>query len=139
MHRYVRGALVALIIFLLGVLPFLHFRAVYGHGKRLREVTPGLVYRSGQMTAEGFADAVRRLGIHAVINLQEDFPDPDLDQSFLDRHTVRESDLCRQLGVRFVSISPDLVAKRHAPGERPRAIDEFLAVMDDRSRRRWQR
>jgi protein-tyrosine phosphatase len=42
---------------------------------------------------------------------------------------VRESEVCRQLGVRFVQLAPDLVS-RHDKGQRPLAIDQFLAVMD---------
>jgi protein-tyrosine phosphatase len=122
---------VALVVGIVGVAPVVFYRAVYAHDKRLREVVPGLVYRSGQLTAEGFADVVPKLGIKTIINLQDDFPDPDLDSSFFDRRTIKESDLCRQLGVRYVLIAPDLVWRSHVGIDRPQAIDQFLAVMDD--------
>ncbi len=131
MDRILRWTVLALIVGIVGVAPFLFFRAVYGHNKRLREVTPGLVYRSGQLTAEGFTDAMEQLHLKTIINLQDDFPDPDLSLSFLDRRTIKESDLCRQLGVRYVFIGPDLTWRKRVGIARPEAIEQFLAVMDD--------
>src|SRR5262249_48160148 len=122
---------VALVIGIVGLAPVLFYRSVYAHDKRLREVVPGLVYRSGQLTVEGFTDAVAQLGIKTIINLQDDFPDPDLETSFLDRRTLKESELCRRLGVRYVFIGPDLVWRKRVGVDRPEAIDQFLAVMDD--------
>src|SRR5207244_9688071 len=107
--RTLQWALVALVIGIVGVAPVLFYRSVYGRDKRLREGAPGLVYRSGQLTADGFAEVVARLGIKTIINLQDDFPDPDLEAGFLDRRTLKESALCRRLGVRYVFIGPDLV------------------------------
>jgi hypothetical protein len=83
------------------------------------------------MTAEGFADAFARLGIRTVINVQDDFPDPDLDQSFLSRRPVRESEWCARHGVRFVSLAPDLISRRHSGSSHPAAIDQFLSILDD--------
>ena len=115
---------------LVGV-PFVHFRAVYAHGKRLREVTPGRVYRSGQLTADGFADACTRYGIRTVVNLQDEYPDPEVARSFWSGRTVKESELCRRLGVRYVFIQPDLVARKLVPARRPAAIDQLLELLDD--------
>ncbi|HZT79415.1 MAG TPA: dual specificity protein phosphatase family protein [Gemmataceae bacterium] len=131
MPRFIPWLLAAGIVGLIAVLPIVHYRAAYAEGKRLREVTPGLVYRSGQMTADGFADAVRRYGIRTVINLQDEYPDPDVQLAFLSRQTVKESDLCAGLGVRYVFLPPDLISRRRVPRERPEAIDRFLAIMDD--------
>jgi protein tyrosine/serine phosphatase len=108
-----------------------YFRVEYTHGKRLREVDPGRVFRGGQMTVEGFTDAIRQHGIRTVINFQDEYPDPALRQSYLNAHTTPESELCRRLGVRYVFIAPDVVRHRDVPKRRPRAIEEFLAVMDD--------
>lgn len=126
--RWVFGLAIAA---LLTVAPFVHYRETYGERKRLREVTPGVLYRSGQMTGEGFAKAVSRFGIRTVINLQDDYPDPRIEQSFLHRTTTKESDLCKQIGVRYVQISPDLIPRRLIPAQRPAAIDQLLAVLDD--------
>jgi hypothetical protein len=59
------------ITFLLTVVPFVYYRYEYTYGKRLREVVPGQIYRSGQMTAPGFAEAVERFHFRTIINLQD--------------------------------------------------------------------
>lgn len=109
---------------------YVYFRAGYAHSKRLREVEPGRFYRSGQMTAAGFADAVKRFGIRTIINVQDDNTDPDINESFLGSTTVKESELCRRLGVKYVSLSPDLQPRNTPGGPRPKVIDEFLELMD---------
>jgi hypothetical protein len=126
-----RSLLIAGILALVVVLPALQFRYVYAHNKRLREVEPGKVYRSGQMTAEGFADAVKQLHLRTIINLQDDHPDPSLDRCFFGGGTIKESELCRQLGVRYIVIAPDLISRLKTPEQRPAAIDQFLQVLDD--------
>jgi len=129
--RWLRWGLVAFIAGLLTVAPFLYYRYVYTHSKRLREVVPGLVYRSGQMTAPGFRDAIRRYGIRTVLNLQDDNVDPDIALGYFTGETMRESDLCKEMGVHYVLIAPDLVHPHFSPAKKPKAIDEFLAFMDD--------
>jgi protein tyrosine phosphatase (PTP) superfamily phosphohydrolase (DUF442 family) len=131
MNRPVRWILsVGLIALMFGV-PIVYFRAEYAHHKRLRVVKADVLYRSGQMTAEGFRDAVARFGIRTIINCQNEFPDPDLPLTFWLRQTVRESELCRDLGVRYIHLDPDLVPNRCDPGARPEAIDQFLSIVDD--------
>lgn len=127
----VRWTLAAVIVVLIGVAPYVYYRAGYTNYKRLRQVTPGVLYRSGQMTVEGFRDAVKRYGIRTVVNLQNEYSDPEVWLSFSDRRTIRESELCRQLGVRYVHIAPDLIDRQLVGVRRPEAIDQFLAVMDD--------
>src|SRR5262249_18592882 len=127
MERIVRWALIALTVSIVGVAPVVFYRAVYSHDKRLREVAPGLVYRSGQLTAQGFIDACRSLNIKTIINLQDDFPDPDLSYRFLDWRTIKESELCRMIGVKYVFIGPDLTWRQRVGKDRPEAIEQFLA------------
>jgi hypothetical protein len=131
--RWLMG--IALATLLIAV-PFVHFRAEYAHHKRLRVVTPDVLYRSGQMTAEGFRDAVARYRFRTIVNCQNedyqnDFSDPNLAISFWDRRTIRESELCNELGVRYVHLDPDLCSERTDFTARPRAIDQFLAIVDD--------
>jgi tyrosine-protein phosphatase SIW14 len=128
-----RWGLTGLVILIIGAVPVVFYRMVYNHSRRLREVVPGHVYRSGQLTAQGFADAVHRLGIRTFINLQDDFPDPNIRESFWNNRGIKESDLCRLLGVRFVLIEPDLVSRFSVPTARPAAIERFLQLMDDPS------
>jgi hypothetical protein len=126
-----RWALAAAFVVGVAAAPVVYFRSLYAHSKRLREIVPGRVYRSGQLTAEGFADAVARFHLRTIVNVQDDFPDPDLDLSFTDGRTVKESELCERLGVRYVHLAPDLVSRRLAAKVPPRVIGQFLAVMDD--------
>lgn len=127
-YRWIAGAaLLAVIV----AVPAVTYRDRYAHAKRLREVAAGKLYRSGQLTADGFRDAVRRLGIRTVVNAQNEFPDPQLPANYFDRRATPEQELCRNLGVRYVHLSPDLVPDRLAPDARPAVIDQFLAVVDD--------
>ena len=131
MSRVATLGLSAAVALLVVVWPVVEYRCVYAYSKRLREIEPGRVYRSGEMTADGFADAVARYKIRTVLNLQDDFPDPDVRETCWDGDTVKESEMCKRLGVRYVLIKPDLVSRRSVPLERPAAIDEFLGLMDD--------
>jgi hypothetical protein len=126
--RWTMGLTIALLVI---VVPVVHFRWVYTHSKRLREVEPGVLYRGGEMTAPGFADAVDLYHLRTIINLQDEYPDPDLAKGYFGGGTVKESELCRQLGVRYVYIPPDLIPRREVPEHRPAAIDRFLNLMDD--------
>jgi tyrosine-protein phosphatase SIW14 len=119
------AGIIALIAFAIGA-PTWYYRAKYDHTKRLREVEPGKVYRSGQLTSKGFREAVRLHGFKTVINVQNEEPDPKLRGE--DR---TEKEVCQELGVKYVFISPDLLERNRIPKERPQAIDEFLKVMDD--------
>jgi hypothetical protein len=123
----------ALAVLVFGLGPFVLFRSAYAHGKRLREIVPGRLYRSGQMTVEGFAEAVERCQLRTIINVQDDVPDPNVCMSYFNRRTIKESEMCRRLGVRYVQLSPDLVSRRLVPQKRPQAIDSFLALMDQES------
>ena len=126
--RWVMGLSIAAMVV---VVPIVHFRAVYDHGRRLREVKAGVLYRSGCLTAEGFKDTVQRLGIKTIVNLQDEFIDPPVRVSYLNTSTVSEVQLCKEMGVHYVYLPPDLIARRKVGKERPKAIDDFLALMDN--------
>src|SRR5436190_1001798 len=93
--------------------PTLGYRDWYAHNKRLREVTEGKFYRAGQLTADGLDGAITRLGIHTVINVQDEYPDPSMDQSYWNRHQVSEKALCDRREVRYVYLAPDLCSERN--------------------------
>jgi protein tyrosine/serine phosphatase len=130
-----RWALALSMALMLVVVPFIYYRCAYDYGKRFREVTPGVFYRSGQMTEEGFADYLQRYGIRTVINAQDEYPDPDIERSYWDRHTVKESQLCQRLGVQYIFLAPNLICRKKVPEERPAAIERFLAILDDPANR----
>ncbi len=85
--QWVFGLTIAALV--IGV-PIVRYRAVYDHARRLREVDPGILYRSGCLTADGFADAVKRYGIKTIVNLQDEFPDPEVRNSYFDLRTTPE-------------------------------------------------
>jgi protein tyrosine phosphatase (PTP) superfamily phosphohydrolase (DUF442 family) len=128
-----RWLLIVGIVALIAVVPVVCYRDVYAHNKRLREVDPGKFYRCGQLTADGFREAVARYHIRTVINVQDEYPDPDVEVCFFSAETVKESDLCKKLGVRYVYMPPDLIPRHLIPEQRPEAIDKFLSLMDDTS------
>jgi tyrosine-protein phosphatase SIW14 len=135
MGAAVRYCLIASVLTVVVGIPFVDSRAEYAHHKRLREVDPGILYRSGQMTAGGFRDAVALTGAHTIINCQNEFPDPDLPLTFFNRKTIHEAALCHELERRYIHLDPDLCANRTDPGARPVVIDEFLSLMDDPANR----
>src|SRR5207244_2816553 len=85
MRGALRWALGLGIAVLVTVVPIVFFRYEYTTSKRFREIAPGALYRGGQMSADGFVAVFARYGIRTVINVQDDYPDPDLWLSFFDR------------------------------------------------------
>jgi tyrosine-protein phosphatase SIW14 len=128
---WLRWTMAGAIALFITVVPIVRYRWVYRHSKRLREITPGLVYRSGWLSAPGFEEAIRTLKIHTVINLMEDEEDPVLFKSYFFGGGIRESELCKQLRVRYVLLKPDLLLPNQVPAEQPKAIAAFLRLMDD--------
>jgi hypothetical protein len=128
--RWVLGAVVPVVV--IGP-PVALYRAQYVHAKRLREVEPGRVYRSGQMTEAGFREAVEKYGIRTVVNLQHEQPDPMLIDRWMGRPTLRESELCEQLGVRYVLLKPDILPPDNTLDTPPPVVAEWLALLDDES------
>lgn len=127
----VRTILIAALVGILGVAPVVCFRCVYDTHKRLRIVEDGRVYRSGQMTADGFTDAVKRYHLRTIVNVQDEVPDPDIGLSFWSRRSIKESELCRRLGVQYVHLKPILIARHLVPKQRPPVIEDLLEILDD--------
>ena len=133
MTRILRGLLIVGLGIILFAVPLLYYRAYYANHKRFRTVAKGKLYRSGQLTQDGFVDAVRRYNIKTVINLQEEpgFKDPAVYKNYFNHSTIAESQLCKKLGVRYEQISLDLHPPRQFPSKRPKAIQQYLTLMDD--------
>lgn len=128
--RWVLGVLVAAVV--LGV-PAAYYRSDYTNRKRFRVVTPGMFYRSGQFTASGLRDIIRGRGIRTVVNLQEENTDPYMPEEWLSRPHVRETEVCRELGVNYYTLfgGEAMTPDEFAAGKRPQAIDQFLRILDD--------
>lgn len=111
--------------------PVALYRAQYVHAKRFREVEPGRLYRSGQMTAAGFRETVERFHIKTVVNLQHEEPDPLLADHWLGKGKIRESELCKQLSVNYKLLTPDLLGPNNTLDKEPPAVKEWLDLLDD--------
>jgi tyrosine-protein phosphatase SIW14 len=126
--RWVAGAALAAMLF---YVPFLYYRYVWEHAKRLRPIEEGRVYRSGCLSADGFRDAIEKLRIKTVISFWDEDPDPTLHANRFNHTSIKESDLCKSMGVDYRFIYVQLLSDDRAGKDRPPAIDEFLKVMDD--------
>jgi tyrosine-protein phosphatase SIW14 len=111
--------------------PVALYRAQYVHAKRFREVDPGKLYRSGQMTAAGFRETIERYDIKTVVNLQHEQPDPLLPENWLGKGKVHESELCQQLGVRYVLLKPDILPPNNTVDKEPPVVREWLDLLKD--------
>lgn len=90
--------------------------------RNFRVVTPGQVYRSGQLSPEGLEQIAREYGIRTVISFR------DQDGSRSDP-SQWEEEYCRAQGIRFVRIRmlPWWAAEGTPPAQR--AAAEFLDVL----------
>lgn len=111
--------------------PVALYRAQYIHAKRFREVEPGKLYRSGQMTAAGLREIVEQHNIKTVVNLQHEEPDPLLPERWLGKGYVRESALCEQLGVKYVLLRPDILPPGNTVDKEPPVVAEWLSLLKD--------
>ncbi|MFO0805295.1 MAG: tyrosine-protein phosphatase [Gemmataceae bacterium] len=131
MRRWVLRALAVAVAGVVAGPPFLLYRAQYATAKRFREVAPGRFYRSGQMNASGFRDAIERYRIRTVVNLQHENPDPHLSDTWLGKPVIHEKELCEQLNVRYVLMTPDILPVPNDLTQTPPAVEEFLRLLDD--------
>lgn len=107
--------------------PYLYYRYTLEHAKRLRPIVEGRFYRSGCLTADGFREAIRKHQIKTVINLMEENPDPDLPYNRFRFGSVKESELCKEMGVDFHFI----YVETNEPGALSQpTVDKFLKLMD---------
>ncbi len=133
MRRLLYTALAVAVAGVVAAPPLLLYRAQYATAKRLREVTPGRFYRSGQMNAAGFRYAIDRFQIKTVVNLQHENTDPYLPEEWLGKPVIHEKELCEQLNVRYVLLTPDILPEPNDVTKTPPAVIEFLKLLDDES------
>jgi protein tyrosine/serine phosphatase len=113
--------------------PLVLYRAQYIHAKRFREVDPGRLYRSGQMTANGFREAIETYRIKTVVNLQHEQPDPLLPDAWMGKGKVHESALCERLGARYVLLTPDVLPPGNKLEDEPPAVKQWLELLEKES------
>jgi len=126
--RYALGVSVVAVAL---VPPVALYRAQYIHAKRFREVEPGKLYRSGQMTAAGFRETIERYNIKTVVNLQHEQPDPLLPEHWMGKGHIHESALCQQLGVKYVLLTPDIFPPGNTVDKEPPVVSEWLGLLKD--------
>lgn len=135
MRHVVRWMLAVVVVATVVVPPFVLYRAEYVTSKRLREVTEGRFYRSGQMTAAGFREAIERYKIKTVINLQHENENPELCETWVGNWfggpKTPEKEVCRQLNVRYELIKPDMLPTPNDLTKQPPAVADFLEILDD--------
>lgn len=126
-----RAAIVGLVLAAgVALVPALHRRERTVGFRNFRVVTPGVLYRSGQMTPAGFARVAREYEVGTVVSLRETKDDSGtLADQF-------EEDYCRANGIGFHRLAPadwepvDGVV----PGDRN--VRAFLAILDAPTTRR---
>lgn len=124
------GPGVALALVVAGA-PYLYYRITFEYQKRLRIVTPGKMYRSGCMTAQGLDAAIKTYGIRTVINLMEEAPDPDLHSHYFAPARVKERAVVERNGARYIALTVTYLPRSQAHTERPATIERYLEILDD--------
>jgi len=124
-----------LLVAIVAGVPLLSGRLHYDQFKRLRVVADHRLYRSGQLTADGFRQAHHKYAFKTVVNLQEEAEavDPIIPKSPLDKSKTTESEVCRELGIDFVPLRGG-VLDRDGSGGRPELVDAIFEIFDDDDR-----
>ncbi len=118
------------IFFFIVFAPYQYYRYMREHSKRFRTIEEGRVYRSGCLTADGFREHITKHKIKSVITLWDEDPDPNLPNDRFSFNTIKESELCKELGVNYKFIFVKLNHNDQDPAYPPQAGTEFLAVLD---------
>ena len=137
MAKYLGWILGGILAVLVIGMPIAEWRLTYVQSKRMRVVSEGKLYRSGQMLADGFRAAHREHQFKSIVNLQdkeiataEDERDPRLAKSYFVNSKLRESEVAAELGVKFFQLD-GAALNTDGTGGRPKLLDDFLAVTDD--------
>jgi protein tyrosine/serine phosphatase len=122
--RYVLSALFALA--LIGA-PYWYHELHEARFRNFRVVTPGVLYRSGQLDAAGFRRIVEEHGIRTVVNLRERNRSgtgaPD-----------EEEDYCADRGIVFVRIGVLPWRGRNSSPPALQPVRQFLEIMQNPAR-----
>jgi protein tyrosine/serine phosphatase len=99
-YRAFTAMITGLLIATLVVIPGLHWREQSSRFRNFHVVEAGKLYRSGQMSPDGFARVVRDYGIRTVISLRDTI---DERGTFADQF---EADLCQKQGLTHHRVGP---------------------------------
>jgi tyrosine-protein phosphatase SIW14 len=127
-----------LVIAILVGLPIGHYRTNFNQYRRLRVVTDGRVYRSGQMRGDGFVRAIQKYQIRTVLNLQssdddgnlvQDWADPVISASALGGPKRKESEIVTEAGAKYIQIDCNTIDQT-GPNGYATILDDVYAVFD---------
>jgi protein tyrosine phosphatase (PTP) superfamily phosphohydrolase (DUF442 family) len=130
-NYWVRWGMGCALALFMTVVTYVYFRISYTYQKRFRVVAHGKMYRSGCMTANGLAAAIKAHKIRTVINLMEEAPDPLLHPHFFAPASVKESEVVEKAGARYVTMVVKYLPPNQARLERPETIERYLEVLDN--------
>jgi protein tyrosine/serine phosphatase len=94
--------------------------------RNVRTVTPGVLYRSGQLSQSGLERMIHDYGIRTVVSLRDTYVEgvnpPD----------AAEADFCKSLDIKHIRITPrSWWPEYEGPPPAEQGITTFLKVMDD--------
>jgi tyrosine-protein phosphatase SIW14 len=102
--------------------------------RNIRVVTPGVLYRSGQLSQSGLQRLIHDYGIHTVISLRDSGRTTDVEGA--PPPDAAEADYCRSLDINHVRITPKSWWPEYdGPPPAEQGIAKFLKVMDDPANR----
>lgn len=124
MNRWLRIAIcTAYAVFLLYA-PYWYYRFTRKEFRGFREVTPNVLYRSGQFTPNGLAQLVHQYGFRTIITLRA--PDrPDM---------AWEEEFCSTNGIEFVRLPAREWWAKDGPAPADAIVKKFFKVVKDPER-----
>jgi protein tyrosine/serine phosphatase len=95
--------------------------------KNFRVVTPGVIYRSGQLNPEGLKRVLHEYGIRTVISLREESGSHEDDDAW-------EAEYCKLQSVRHIRIPAQPWWQKNSPPPAAKAVQKFMRVLHDTER-----
>jgi tyrosine-protein phosphatase SIW14 len=126
MARAIRILLGTLVMAVIVGLPVGYASYRNSHFRNFSVVTPGVLYRSGQMSVAGLERIVHDHGIRTVITLRDADVEGDRPPDW------REEKYCRDQDIKYIRIRPRMWSSPvGAPAPAEAGVKQFLAQMDD--------
>lgn len=111
-------------------IPMAYAQYQRANNRNVRIVTPGVLYRSGQLSQTGLERLIHDYGIRTVISLR------DTCVEGVNPPDAAEADFCRSQDIKHVRITPkSWWPEYNGPPPAQQGIAAFLAVMDDSAHR----
>jgi tyrosine-protein phosphatase SIW14 len=117
---------VAFVLLVVGIvaLPYWYYQQLLLRYRNFRVVSPGVLYRSGQLDRAGLKRIVHEHGIRTIINLREN-NDPE-EQADHD-----EEAFCDQLSIAYVRLPAQPWWSKNGPPPAAKVVERFFKVLRD--------